>query len=296
MTAYLARRCYWLMGALGLEYLLEEMSRKTRRGSADYWDQIARLTVDRLFCPPLVEHRKRVIMGLVAQWGSIRDSSRVLKTDLFEEAFHSGQILFDLAKVNRNVVGIDVSDAIVSRARARSREHGPDVGHYVCCDVRRLPFPSDSIDLIISHSTLDHFPDESDIFAALKELGRVLCSGGTLILTIDNKSNLTYPPYFVMRLWMALGLSPFFIGRTYSLNELKSRLDSVGLSVEEATAIGHYPHPEALVAGTVRLLHSVRRGRLDGKISASLDFLERLGMMRTRFLTGRYLAVKAVKG
>jgi len=285
------------MSTVGLECLLEEMSKKSRRGSPEYWDQIAELTVDRCsFCPPLVEHRKRVIMGLVARWGDIKGSRRVLKTDLFEEAFHSGQILFDVARVNDNVVGIDVSAPIVSRARARAREYGPDLVQYVCCDVRRLPFTSDSIDLIISHSTLDHFPDERDIFAALKELGRVLCPGGTLVLTIDNKSNLTYPPYFVMRLWMALGLSPFVIGRTYSLNELKSRLDSVGLSVEEATAIGHYPHPEALVAGTVRLLHNFGRGRLDSKISKGLDSLERLGRRRTRFLTGRYLAVKAVKG
>ena len=182
------------MSAVGLEYLLEEMSKKSKRGSSEYWDQIAELAVDRCsFCPPLVEHRKRVIMGLVARWGTIEGSSRVLKTDLFEEAFHSGQILFDLAAVNRNVVGIDVSDAIVSRARARSREYGPDLGQYVCCDLRRLPLPSNSIDLIISHSTLDHFPDERDIFAALKELGRVLSSRGTLILTIDNKSKFGLP-------------------------------------------------------------------------------------------------------
>ena len=284
------------MGVVVLYYGLEAMSKRSRRGSSEYWDQISKRTVDRRsFCPPLVEQRKRVTLGLVARWGDIKGSRGVLKTDLFEEAFHSGQILFDVARVNRNAVGIDISPDIVARARARSREYGPDLGQYVCCDVRNLPFPSDSIDLIISNSTLDHFPDERDLFAALKELGRVLCPGGTLILTIDNKSNLTYPPYFVMRLWMALGLSPFVIGRTYSLNELKSRLDSIGLSIEEATAIGHYPHPEVLVSGTVRLLHNVSRGRLDNKISKGLDFLERLGGRRTRFLTGRYLAVKAVK-
>ena len=266
------------------------------RSPSEYWRQIAERTVDKpFFCPPLVEHGKRVIVDLASRWGDIKGSRRVLKTDLFEEAFHASQILFDVARVNPNVVGIDISRDIVVRARARSREYGPDVGQYVCCDVRHLPFLSDSIDLIISNSTLDHFSVEGDLFTALKELGRVLCPGGTLILTIDNKSNLTYPPYFVIRLWMALGFSPYVIGRTYSLNELKSRLDSIGLSIEEATAICHYPHPEALVAGTVRLLHNVSRGRLDSVISKGLDFLERLESWRTRFLTGRYLAVKAVK-
>jgi len=275
---------------------MERMSEKCRRGSPEYWDQIAESPTNRLFsCPLLFEHRKMVIMNLVTRWGDIEGSRTILKTDLFEEAFHSGQILFDVAGVNSSAVGIDISPDIVSRAGARSKEYGPDLGQYVCCDVRRLPFRSDSIDLIISHSTLDHFPDERDIFAALKELGRVLCPGGTLILTIDNKINLTYPPYFVMRLWMALGLSPFVIGKTYSLNQFKSMQHNIGLSIEEATAIGHYPHPEVLVAGTVRFLHSVSKGKLDNKISKGLDLLERLERRRTRFLTGRYLAIKAVK-
>lgn len=144
------------------------------------------------------------------------------------------QFLFDVAKANGNVVGMDISIEITSRAKRMSEQHSPGLGKYVCCDVRHLPLGDNSIDLIISDSTLDHFPNESDIVTALKELGRVLQAGGTLILTIDNKSNLTYPPYFIIHLWMKLGLSPYFIGKTLSFTKLRHSLEEIGFSVKKA--------------------------------------------------------------
>ena len=223
------------------------------RSLSEYWDQIARQMADRHYpYEPLAEHVSSIILGLLARWGDAKNSKRIMKTDLFEEAFRSHQLMFDVARVNSNVVGIDVSREITYRAKTRSRQYGADLGDYVCCDVRQLPFLTDSIDLVISTSTLDHFSEEEDILVALRELSRVLRPGGTLILTMDNKSNLTYP---LLCLWMALGLAPFFIGRTYSISELKSRLKSSGFSVEDATAIVHCPHGFALVGGAMRLLN-----------------------------------------
>jgi len=263
------------------------------RSPSEYWDQIARQMADRHYrYEPLAEHVSSIILGLLARWGDAKNSKRIMKTDLFEEAFRSRQIMFDVARVNSSVVGIDVSREITYRAKARSRQYGPDLGEYVCCDVRQLPFLTDSIDLVISTSTLDHFSEEEDILVALRELSRVLGPGGTLILTMDNKSNLTYP---LIRLWMALGLAPFFIGRTYSISELKSRLKSSGFSVEDATAIVHCPHVFALVGGAMRLLNQVGRVKFDDKIRKGLDFLDRLERRGTKYLTGRFIAVKAVK-
>ena len=243
----------------------------------------------------LAEHKRKTYLGLIARWADVTNSHRILKTDLFAEAFGQEQFLFDIAQTNSNVVAIDVSREIVALAKRQARQHNVDASRYICCDVRHLPIQSNSIDLIISDSTLDHFPGEVDIIIALKELARVLQTGGILILTIDNESNLTYPPYIFIRLWMRLRLSPYFIGRTLSFARLRHVLGGIGLSVESSTAILHYPHPDGLVRWLERSLRRVSKGKLDNAIRKTLAYLEQLEGRKVKHLTGRYLAVKAVK-
>jgi SAM-dependent methyltransferase len=262
---------------------------------AEHWEQVARgWSVKGYANELLAEHKRKTYLSLMARWAELADSQRILKTDLFAEAFVVEQFLFDIAPA-KGVIGMDISTEIVAQAKRQTRQRGIDAGKYLCCDVKHLPLRDNSIDLVISDSTLDHFPSEADIVTALKELGRVLRPGGILILTIDNKSNLTYPPYFILRLWMKLGLSPYFIGRTLSLTKLRRILGGIGLSVEESTAILHYPHPDGLVRWLEHFLRRLSRGRLDNAIRKGLALLERLEGKRTRYLTGRYLAVKAVK-
>ena len=267
-----------------------------RLGSeAGHWDGVARERFSK--SPPdiLSEHKKKTHLHLLARWADLKGSEWILKTDLFEEASGPDQFLFDLGQKNNRIIGIDISREIVAQAKRRASQHNVDSSKYLCCDVRYLPLKSDSIDLIISNSTLDHFSSEEDISVALRELARILRVNGTLILTMDNKQNLTYPPYVFIRIWMKLGLAPYFIGRTLSLAELRRILEQEGLSVEESTAIFHYPHPDGLVRLLERLLHWLSRGKLDNAMREGLNLLDRLEKKSTRYLTGRYIAVKAVK-
>lgn len=218
-----------------------------------------------------------------------------MKTDLFAEAFDVEQFLFDIAQVSSNIIAFDVSSEIVARARSNAEHHGVEASSFLCCDVKHIPLKDNSVDLIISDSTLDHFPTEAEIVTSLRELGRVLDTGGVLILSMDNKRNLTYPPYFLVRCWMWLKLSPYFIGRTLSLTELSRVLEEIGLEVEESTTILHYPHPDGLVRWLEHNLRKLSRGKLDGAIRATLAILEKLEGNRAQYLTGRYIAVKAVK-
>jgi len=243
----------------------------------------------------LARHKRETHLRLVARWAEVTNNLKILKTDLFEEAFGSDQFLFDLAEVSNDSIGIDISWEISSRARKNAKHYGLDISNYICCDVRRLPLRNDSIDLIISNSTLDHFPDEADIIAALRELRRVLRIDGILIITMDNKSNITYPPYMFVRLWMLLGLASYFIGRTLSAKELRHALGELGFRVEESAAIIHYPYPLALVRGVERFLCWLGRGRFDSAVIKSLAFLDKLDGKRVQYLTGRYVTVKAVK-
>jgi len=263
---------------------------------AKHWNQVASGWSLRGYSNELLgENKIKTYLGLIARWADVSNTKRILKTDLFAEAFGPEQFLFDMAQTNSGVIAIDISREIVALAKKEARQHNVDASRYICCDVRHLPIQSNSIDLIISDSTLDHFPDEEDIITALKELARVLKVGGILILTIDNKSNLTYPPYIFVRLWMRLHLSPYFIGRTLSFARLRNILEEIGLTVEERIAILHYPHPDGLVRWLESSLRRVSKGRLDNTIRKTLAYSNRLEGKRTRYLTGRYLAVKAVK-
>jgi len=263
---------------------------------AEHWNRVAREWVQKGYSNELLaEHKRKTYLGLVARWADVASAQSILKTDLFQEASGPDQFLFDLGQVNSNVIGIDVSSEIVGLAKSRANAYGVDAGKYLCCDVRHLPFRDSSISLIISDSTLDHFPGEADIVTALQELGRVLRPGGVLILTMDNKSNPTYPPYIIFRIWMRLRLSPYFIGRTLSLKKLRQNLEEIGFDVADCTAIFHYPHPDGLVRGLERSLRKLSRGKLDNAIRRGLALLDGLEGKRTRYLTGRYIAVKAVK-
>ena len=167
---------------------------------------------------------------------------------------------------------------------------------YVTCDVARLPFREGSFDLLVSDSTLDHLKTEGEIRQALGELARVLAPGGRLILTIDNPTSLTYPPRWLVKLWMRLGLAPYYIGVTLPLVCLRANLEDLGLRVEHETAILHYPHPDGLVRLCERCARAIGLGKLDGLIARFFAAAEQLGGTRLRYLTGRYLAVDAIKG
>ena len=181
-----------------------EMAIKKQHSHIDdarYWDKVAQGWFLKSYADEiLAEHKRKTHLNLVARWAEVTNNQRILKTDLFEEAFGPDQFLFDLAKANSTIVGIDSSNEIVKQAKRNAKHYGVG-GEYICCDVRQLPLRSNSIDLIISDSTLDHFHDHGDIIASLQELRRILCAGGTLILTMDNKGKLGEPMDAQVRYW-----------------------------------------------------------------------------------------------
>jgi ubiquinone/menaquinone biosynthesis C-methylase UbiE len=243
----------------------------------------------------IAEHGSNTHLALVERWADITGGEYILKTDLFDVAFGPAPFLFNLPRRDVNIVGIDISGEVVDKARSKARDAGSDASRFLCCDVRHIPIRNNAIDLIISDSTLDHFANEKDIIDALNELHRVLGTGGTLILTLDNANNLTYPPYMIIRLWMRLGLAPYFIGRTLSSKRLGGILENIGFVIEDRTAIFHCPHPDILVRWLEGLIHRVGAGRFDGVIRRALNLVDRLEGKKTKYWTGRYIAVKAVK-
>ena len=153
-------------------------------------------------------------------------------------------------------------------------------------DVRQLPFSDGAFDLVISLSTLDHSSSTGEISRALLEIRRVLEPGGVLAVTLDNLSN----PWIRLRSvlpWPLLsrsGLVPYFVGVTLTHAQLLTTLSASGFRVLHSTAIMHTPR--VLMVPLARYMGGALFLRI-------LGGMEVLGRLRTRYLTGLYLAVIA---
>jgi len=224
--------------------------------------------------------------ALLAHWLSVEPASRVLKTDLFDEAVSQGLAPF-LRERAGQMVGIDIASRIAAEARRRA----PDI-IAACGDVRQLPFATASFDVVVSISTLDHFEHREDILVALREICRVLRPGGRLFLTLDNAAN----PIIALRQalpqhWLrALRVTPYAIGATLGPRGLRQLLSGLPLGIETYSAALHCPRALAVAqANRLRDASLVRQQRF----LRSLGHWERLADWPTRWLSGYYIALSA---
>jgi SAM-dependent methyltransferase len=233
-------------------------------------------------------HADRVNGALIARWLPRNLPGRVLKTDLYDEAMGDG-LCSQLAQPGSEVVGIDVSTPVVESARRRH----PRLT-VLTADVRRLPFASGTFDAILSNSTLDHFPSEGDLAAALGELARVLRPGGRLVVTLDNPSN----PVIALRGLLPQsclrrgGLIPYYMGATVSQRRLRALLSRLGLDVLNETAILHCPR---IFAIPVSRWFSRRGDAMQRRFLHALERFETLGRCGSRYWTGHFVAAMAAK-
>ena len=254
-----------------------------------YWDRISDDLTGRYYHDATIGAIKRDIhLRLLARWCPDLRGQRVLKTDLFEEAHGPDQFLFDVPPGGLRA-GIDISPLIVRRAQARAPREGAPLA-LLAGDVLALPFREGAFDVIVSNSTLDHFPDAAGIPAALAECHRALRPGGILVVTLDNPRSLSY---LVGRLKRRLRPDPFFMGHTLAREELVGVLTRQAFQVTDTTAILHglENHSSAAMGLAARM----GGARLPRAIGALLRGLERLETAPTRFLTGAFVAARAVK-
>jgi arsenite methyltransferase len=76
-------------------------------------------------------------------------------------------------------IGVDMTPAMLERARASAREMGIDNVELHQSLIESLPLPNESVDVVISNGVIDLVPDKEAVFA---ELDRVLRPGGRLQL------------------------------------------------------------------------------------------------------------------
>ena len=262
---------------------------RRRTVTSDEWTEVAEEWLERAPQSLWRRHSDAVNSILLERWLPRNIVGRILKTDLFDEAVATG--LFPaLSRHARWVIALDVSPAI---SRAAASKYPKLLA--LSADVRSLPAETGSFDAIVSLSTLDHFDTAKEISSALSELYRVLKPGGTLIFTLDNAMN----PVIALRnrlpysLTHALGLVPYPVGKTLTPRGARAAASEAGFDVLECTAIMHAPRVLAvpLMARLDRPGIVERRALL---LRAAMRF-EALEELPSRFATGHFIAIRAVK-
>ena len=83
-----------------------------------------------------------------------------------------------------NAIGIDPSEEAVRICKMKRH------GSVLRGDIRALPFPSGSVDLVLATDVIEHVEDD---LLALREISRVLAPGGKVLLTVPAFQSLWGP-------------------------------------------------------------------------------------------------------
>lgn len=254
-----------------------------------YWDTVLERRPDLRSQKLWRAHSDAVNCALLKSWLPKSQIACLLKTDLFDESLGDG--LYSLmVSSTEHVFGMDISIRTLLNAKSRHKKL-----HTICTDVRCLPFANSSFDVIVSNSTLDHFDSRRKIQASLQELRRVLRPNGILILTLDNLANpiILLRHVLPFRLLNRLRVVPYYVGATYGPRRLHHSMEKVGFSVSDMYAIMHCPR--VLAVPLARLLERLATRKTQNRLLRVLMVFECMAQWPTRFLTGYFIAVLAVK-
>ncbi len=90
-----------------------------------------------------------------------------------------GLVAGAFARVVRHVTGIDLTPAMIERARAHVRAQGLANVTLTVGDVEPLPYEAGTFSLVVSRFAFHHFPDPG---AVLREMVRVCAPGGRVVV------------------------------------------------------------------------------------------------------------------
>jgi len=90
-----------------------------------------------------------------------------------------GLVAGAFARAARHVTGIDLTPAMIERARVHAHEQGFDNVTFTVGDVQPLPYGAGAFSLVVSRFAFHHFPDPG---AVLREMVRVCAPGGRVVV------------------------------------------------------------------------------------------------------------------
>jgi arsenite methyltransferase len=107
--------------------------------------------------------------------GRLNAGERVL--DLGSGAGTDSLVAAQMVGEQGHVIGIDMTEAMLAKARAAANEMGARNVEFVEAEAEQLPFPDASFDVVISNGVIDLIPDKDAVFS---ELFRVLVPSGRM--------------------------------------------------------------------------------------------------------------------
>ena len=254
----------------------------------EHWDNVSENTKNFYANNPYFQYKKKELLKLVRKWGENLSDKKILKTDLYEEAVGYDDILFDIAQKNSEIYGIDISPNIVKKANSIKIAKNANMDFSIQ-DVRCLKFSDNSFNLIISNSTLDHFPEVS---MAMQELNRVLKNNGILILTLHNKHN----PLLYLLLKGAKIFNryyKFYSEDAYSIKETKKLMEKAGFIIKDSTTILHIPPLIPSITNELYKKNNKFLKNIGWIIFNCSLFIANMPLLR--HFTGYLIAIKGVK-
>lgn len=142
---------------------------------------------------------------------------------------HVSQYLYERGA---NVLGIDLSAAMIEQARRRYPQLRFEVG-----DMRSLPGPAGEYAAVVAMYSLIHF-DDSDLALALDEIRRVLRSGGVLLAGLHRGGE-------TLHVDELLGHPVDLDFRFFEPAQITSALATAGFEIERVVEREPYPEVEA---------------------------------------------------
>ena len=104
---------------------------------------------------------------------------------MLDVACGGGLVVCAFARVVRHATGIDLTPAMIDRARALGQDQGLTNVTWRLGDVLPLPFPDGAFSIVTSRFAFHHFLDPG---AVLKEMRRVCAPGGRVLVADTDAS------------------------------------------------------------------------------------------------------------
>ena len=169
--------------------------------------------------------RDEAALQLVAQFAGL-----TAEDDLLDVACGPGILACACAKITRRVTGIDITPAMIERAKDLQTRERLDNVTWLVGDVRSLPFPDNSFTVILSRYAFHHLAEPLDV---LREMKRV-CRPSGRIVVIDMAAPVDPRPAMALNAMERLR-DPSHV-EALSANRLAELFAKAGLAPPETTS------------------------------------------------------------